>query len=108
MICSLQNEQLITEHSYVIACIAHVIGIICFIFFFKSVLKEDAILFKNKWLKSIIIIVIGTVLLYVSGYLMDLIYLKSKVHLIHLASQHHSLAQAAFNVLRTLPGAYIG
>ncbi len=70
----LQNTQLVTEHTYVVACVSHIVGIIAFIIFFKKVIKEDALFFKNKWLKSILIIVIGTVLLYVSGYIMDLIY----------------------------------
>lgn len=70
----IQNIQLVTEHSYVVACVAHVVGIIFFVLFFKTVIKDDAKLFKNKVLKSIVIIVAGSILLYFSSWLLDIIY----------------------------------
>ena len=70
----LSNIQLVTEHTYVIASIAHVIGIVAFIILFKKTIKEDAINFKNKWLKCIIVIIVGFILLYLSNLLMNYIY----------------------------------
>lgn len=70
----LSNIQLVTEHTYVPAAIASVFGIFVFIMLFLKTIKTDAINFKNKWIKCIIVIIAGFILLLVSNYLMGYIY----------------------------------
>lgn len=70
----LASENLINEHQYIVAVIAHTIGTVAFIFLYKKVLKEDWNNFKSKWLKYLIIILVGFGLLYFSNNLMAMIY----------------------------------
>ena len=68
------NVQLVTEHSYIVGVIAHILGIVAFVLLYKKIIKQDAVNFKSNWIKYIIIIVVGFVLLYLSNYLMGYLY----------------------------------
>ena len=70
----ISNTTLINEHQYIVAVIAHTVGTIVFTILYKSQVKEDAINFKSKWWKYIILIIIGFGLLYISNYIMSIIY----------------------------------
>lgn len=69
-----QNIQLVTEHTYVAGVLGHLFGIAIFVIFFNKIIKQDAKVFKNNWLKFLIIIVVGTGLLYFSDWIMNIIY----------------------------------
>lgn len=68
------NIQLVTEHSYIVGVIAHTLGTVAFVILYKKIIKADAINFKSSWLKNIIIIIVGFGLLYLSNYLMGILY----------------------------------
>ena len=70
----LSNIKVVTEHTYIPAAIANIFGVFIFVMLFYKTIKTDALNFKNKWLKCIIIIVCGFILLLASNYLMGYIY----------------------------------
>lgn len=71
----LQNEQLITSYLTVPSCVSHLLGITVFVILFINVIKSDFLAFKNKWIKNLLIIVIGFALLYGLSILLNYIYL---------------------------------
>jgi len=68
------NIKLVTEHSYIPAAIASIFGVFVFIMLFMKTIKLDFINFKQSWIKCILIIVIGSIVLLISTYLMSYIY----------------------------------
>lgn len=70
----IQNTELIAEHSYIPGCLGHMLGITLFVILFKKTIIDDSKSFKNNWWKYLIVIVLGAVLLYASGLLMNWIY----------------------------------
>ena len=70
----LSNIKLVTEHSYIPAAIASIFGVFVFIMLFMKTIKLDFINFKQSWIKCILIIVIGSIVLLISTYLMSYIY----------------------------------
>lgn len=68
------NTQLITEHTYIPATIAHILGIILFVILYKQIIKNDSSNFKKNWWKYIIVVIIGFVLLYISNILLEKVY----------------------------------
>ncbi len=70
----LSNMQLVTEHTYIPATIAHILGIALFAILYRKVIKEDLINFKNKWWQYLLIIFGAFGLLFLSNILMNIIY----------------------------------
>ncbi len=68
------NIDLVSSHSIVASCVSHLLGITVFIIMYGSLIKKDAINYKNQWLKNTLFIVIGFIMLYALTYLMGYIY----------------------------------
>ena len=70
----IQNVDLMMPHAYIPEAIARVFAIFVFIIFFHKIIKLDAINFKNNFLKYLIIVVVGFVIIYLCTILMNYIY----------------------------------
>lgn len=67
---------LLNEHQYIVAVLSHTLGVILFVFLYKKTIKDDFKNFISKWWKFLIVIIVGFGLLYLSNYLMGIIYEK--------------------------------
>ena len=63
-------------YNYIFMVLSHFIGVVVFIWLYKKVLKQDAWNFKTNWIKYLIVILAGFILLYVSTDVMEIIYNK--------------------------------
>ena len=63
-----------SEYNYIFFVISNTIGSVVFALLYKKYLKEKIIDFKSKWIKYLIIIIGGFILLYVSNILVTKIY----------------------------------
>ena len=70
----LSNMELVTEHTYVPAAIASLMGIIVFAVLYRKTIIEDSKYVKNNWLKVLIVIVVGFIVLLAANYVMAIIY----------------------------------
>lgn len=68
------NMELIIQHNYYPNAVANIFAIFVFIILFYQTIKLDIINFKQKWIKCVLVIIIGTIVLYASSYLMNNIY----------------------------------
>ena len=63
-----------TEYNYIFFVISHTIGSVAVVLLYKKYLKDKVIDFKSKWIKYLIIIIGGFILLYFSNILITHIY----------------------------------
>lgn len=96
----INNIQLVTEHTYIPASLAHFLGIIIFIILYKKAIKDDAINFKNKWLKNVLVIVVGFVLLYLSNIALQFIYDHFKITDAETSANQQGIIDALFGSTR--------
>lgn len=68
------NMELIIQHNYYPNAVANIFAIFVFIILFYQTIKLDLTNFKQKWIKCVLVIILGAIILYASTYLMNYIY----------------------------------